>query len=138
MSQPQPGKTVWIYDAGNGKTIEFETADKARAWFEINDPEGVAFEHPSPDSDPNEAYEVVPMKPDPHGPPGDWWTVTRNGIPDRHFSASRKAEAERYASSGRRKPHRSRLAMRRLRLTICEATWATQISSSAPLRRHRL
>jgi len=42
------------------------------------------------DPDPNEAYEVVPMKPEPHGPPGDWWTVTRNGIPDRHFSASRK------------------------------------------------
>ena len=38
------------------------------------------------------------MKPEPHGPPGDWWTVTRNGIPDRHFSASRKAEAERYAT----------------------------------------
>jgi hypothetical protein len=25
------------------------------------------------------------MKPDAHGPPGDWWTVTRNGIPDRAF-----------------------------------------------------
>ena len=50
------------------------------------------------DADLNEAYEVVPMKPKPHGPPGDWWTVTRNGIPDRHFSASRKAEAERYAT----------------------------------------
>jgi hypothetical protein len=50
--------------------------------------------------DPNEAYEVVPMKPEPHGPP-DWWTVTRNGIPDRHFSADRKAEAERYAPAHR-------------------------------------
>jgi hypothetical protein len=50
------------------------------------------------DPDPNEAYDVVPMKPDPHGPPGDWWTVTKNRIPDRHFSASRKAEAERYAT----------------------------------------
>ena len=37
------------------------------------------------DPDPNEAHEIVPMKPEPHGPPGDWWTVTRNGIPDRHF-----------------------------------------------------
>jgi hypothetical protein len=51
------------------------------------------------DADPNEAYEVVPMKPEPHGPPSDWWTVTRNGIPDRHFSGSRKAEAERYATA---------------------------------------
>jgi hypothetical protein len=50
------------------------------------------------DPDPNEAYEVAPIKIEPHGPPGDWWTVTRNGIPDRHFSASRKAEAERYAT----------------------------------------
>jgi hypothetical protein len=41
---------------------------------------------------------VAPIKIEPHGPPGDWWTVTRNGIPDRHFSASRKAEAERYAT----------------------------------------
>ena len=59
----------------------------------VNDPEGVAFEHPAPDQDdPNEAYDVVPMKSVAHGPPGDWWTVTRNGIPDRHFSAGRKAE----------------------------------------------
>ena len=50
------------------------------------------------DPDPNEAYEIVPMKPEPHGPPADWWSVARNGIPDRHFSASRKAEAERYAT----------------------------------------
>ena len=91
-------KTIWIYDAGNGKTIEFPTADAAQEWFAVNDPEGVAFEHPVPDPDANEAYEVVPMKPEPHGPPGDWWTVTRNGIADRHFSARRKAEAERYAT----------------------------------------
>ena len=50
------------------------------------------------DPDPNEAYDVVPMLPEPHGPPGDWWTVTRNGIPERQFSASRRAEAERYAT----------------------------------------
>ena len=29
------------------------------------------------DDDPNEAYEVVPMKQEPHGPPADWWTVTK-------------------------------------------------------------
>jgi hypothetical protein len=44
-------KTVWIYDAGGGKTIEFDTADDARVWFEIHDPEGVAFEHPASDPD---------------------------------------------------------------------------------------
>ena len=54
-------KTVWVDDAGNGKTIEFPTADAVREWFAVNDPKGVAFEHPAPDADPNEAYEVVPM-----------------------------------------------------------------------------
>jgi len=38
------------------------------------------------------------VKQEPHGPPPDWWTVTRNGIPERHFSADQKAEAERYAT----------------------------------------
>ena len=57
------------------------------------------------DPDPNEAYEVVPIKPEPHGPPADWWTVTRNGIPDRHFSARRKAEAERYATDPAQRRH---------------------------------
>ena len=47
---------------------------------------------------PNEAYEVVPMKVEPHGPPGDWWTVTCNGIPVRHFGPEHKAKAERYAT----------------------------------------
>jgi hypothetical protein len=66
-------KTVWLYDAGHGKTIEFPTADAAQEWFAVNDPEGVAFEHPAPDQDDtNEAYDVVPMKPEPHGPPGGW------------------------------------------------------------------
>jgi hypothetical protein len=46
--------------------------------------------------DPNEAYEVVPAEPGPHGPPYDWWTVKRNGIPLRHFAA--KERAERYAT----------------------------------------
>ena len=36
--------------------------------------------------DPNEAYEVVPIEPGPHGPPKGWWTtVKRNGLPVRHF-----------------------------------------------------
>ena len=47
-------KTVWVDDACNGKTIEFPTADAAREWFAVNDPKGVAFEHPAPDADPNE------------------------------------------------------------------------------------
>jgi hypothetical protein len=29
------------------------------------------------DGDPNEAYEVVPIEPGPHGPPKDWWTVKK-------------------------------------------------------------
>ena len=32
------------------------------------------------DDDPNEAYEVVPIEPGPHGPPHTWWTVKRNGL----------------------------------------------------------
>jgi hypothetical protein len=50
-----------------------------------------------PDNDPNEAYEVVPAKVEPHGPPAGWWTVLCNGIPVRHFSQHRKDDAERYA-----------------------------------------
>ena len=64
-------KKVWVYDAGNGRTIKFETADEAREWFDINNPEVVAFEQLArgPD-DPNEAYEVVPIKQEPHVRPG--------------------------------------------------------------------
>ncbi len=50
-----------------------------------------------PDNDPNEAYEVVPMKEEPHGPRG-WWTVLCNGIPVHHFGPSHKADADRYAT----------------------------------------
>jgi hypothetical protein len=31
--------------------------------------------------DPNEAYEVMPIEPGPHGLPSGWWTVNRNGLP---------------------------------------------------------
>jgi len=50
------------------------------------------------DNDPNEAYEVVPIEPEPrgHGPPKGWWTVKRNGLPVRHFPG--KEKAERYAT----------------------------------------
>src|ERR1019366_4798320 len=44
------------------------------------------------DDDPNEAYEVVPIEPGPHGPPEGWWTVKRNGIPVRHFPGKEKAQ----------------------------------------------
>lgn len=47
--------------------------------------------------DPNEAYEVVPMKEELHGPSG-WWTVTCNGIPVRHFGPDKKDAALRYAT----------------------------------------
>jgi len=46
-------------------------------------------------TDPNEAYEVIPMPEEPHGPKG-WWTVLCNGIPHRHFSDREKAD--RYAT----------------------------------------
>ena len=36
--------TVWIYDQGEELKV-FATEDAARAWFEENDPEGVAFEY---------------------------------------------------------------------------------------------
>ena len=51
-----------------------------------------------PENDPNEAYEVVPMKVEPHGPPAGWWTVTCNGIPVRHYGPEKKALADRYAT----------------------------------------
>jgi hypothetical protein len=47
------------------------------------------------DPDPNALYDVVPMKKPPFGP-RDWWTVTSNGIPHRHFADRDKAE--RYAT----------------------------------------
>jgi hypothetical protein len=45
------------------------------------------------DDDPNEAYEVVPIEPGPHGPPKGWWTVKRNGLPVGHFPGKEKAAA---------------------------------------------
>ena len=42
-----------------------------------------------PDNDPNEAYDVIPMPIEPHGPTDGWWTVTCNGIPVHHFAAER-------------------------------------------------
>lgn len=45
---------------------------------------------------PNEAYELTHPRGDPHDIPADWWTVTCNGIPVKHFAPDRKAEAERY------------------------------------------
>src|SRR6266478_876101 len=47
-------------------------------------------------SDPNEVYEVGPAEPGPQGPPYDWWTVKRHGIPVRHFAA--KETGERYVT----------------------------------------
>jgi hypothetical protein len=49
-----------------------------------------------PENDPNEAYDVVPMKVEPHGPPADWWTVTCNGIAVNHFAPGNIWGAERY------------------------------------------
>jgi hypothetical protein len=46
--------------------------------------------------DPNEAYEVVPIEPGPHGPPEGWWTVKRHGLPVKHFPG--EAMAQRFAT----------------------------------------
>jgi hypothetical protein len=46
---------------------------------------------PIPGNDPNAAYDVVPST----RWPKEWWTVTCNGIPVRHFAD--KGIAERYA-----------------------------------------
>lgn len=51
-----------------------------------------------PDCDPNEAYELVPMRPEPHGPPPTWLTALCNGIPVHHFSPIARAAAERYVT----------------------------------------
>ncbi len=51
-----------------------------------------------PENDPNEAYDVVPMADDPHGPRGGWWTVECNGIAVHHFAPERRDLADRYAS----------------------------------------
>jgi hypothetical protein len=51
-----------------------------------------------PSNDPNEAYEVAPMKVEPHGPPGTWWSATCNGIPVYHFAPGRRDAAERYCT----------------------------------------
>jgi hypothetical protein len=37
-------KTVWIYTRGDEIRV-FATAEAAQAWFDKNDPEGVAFEY---------------------------------------------------------------------------------------------
>lgn len=37
--------TVWVYTNGIITKV-FATAEAAQAWFDKNDPEGVAFEYP--------------------------------------------------------------------------------------------
>lgn len=38
--------TVWIYEAGREGMKVFASEEAAQAWFEKNDPEGVAFAYP--------------------------------------------------------------------------------------------
>ena len=51
-----------------------------------------------PTNDPNEAYEVTHPPGNPHDIPADWWTVTCNGLPVKHFAPHREADARRYAT----------------------------------------
>ena len=52
--------------------------------------------------DPNEAYDVVPIKPGPHGPPKGWWTVKRNGLSTvlkHHFARQAAAALLKFAKA---------------------------------------
>ena len=42
------------------------------------------------DDDPNQGYEVMLIELRPHGPPEDWWTVMRNGMPVKFFAARKR------------------------------------------------
>jgi len=53
--------------------------------------------HPDPNNDPNEAYAVIPMPAELRGP-ADWWTVTHNGVPVRHYPPQAHDLAERFAT----------------------------------------
>jgi hypothetical protein len=44
MTTEDQEKFVWVYENGDELKL-FDTDDEARAWFEENDPEGVAFKH---------------------------------------------------------------------------------------------
>jgi hypothetical protein len=44
------------------------------------------------DTKADEIFEVVPIAQTGRGPPNDWWTVKRNGLPVRHFPTREKAE----------------------------------------------
>ena len=50
-----------------------------------------------PDNDHSEAYVVIPMPAELRGPP-HWWTVTRNGVPVRHYPPKAHDLAERFAT----------------------------------------
>jgi hypothetical protein len=52
---------------------------------------------PDPDNDLNEAYAVIPMPAELRGP-ADWWTVTRTGVPVRHYSPQAHDLAMRFAT----------------------------------------
>jgi hypothetical protein len=77
------------------------------------------------DDDPNEAYEVVPIEPGPHGPPKGWWTVKRNGMPVRHFPG--KEKAERYATDPQ---YRASLAAGALKAASQNTCVATSLGTS--------
>ena len=49
------------------------------------------------DNDLNEAYAVIPMPEELRGP-ADWWTVTRTGVPVRHYSPQAHDLAMRFAT----------------------------------------
>ena len=55
----------------------------------------------NPDNDSNEAYTVIPMPAELRGTSDywiGWWTVTRNGVPVRHYPPKDYGLAERFAT----------------------------------------
>jgi hypothetical protein len=57
--------------------------------------------HPEASNDPNDVYAVIPMPAELRGPgPAfrDWWTVTRNGVPVRHYPPQARDLADRFAT----------------------------------------
>jgi hypothetical protein len=44
-------KNILIYEKGRDTERQFDSEEEAQAWFNLNDPEGVAFEYPVEDLD---------------------------------------------------------------------------------------
>ena len=69
--------------------------------------------HLDPDNGPGEAYAVILMPAELRGTSDywtGWWTVTRNGVPVRHYPPKDRDLAERFARSRLSSAARDRLS----------------------------